>query len=150
MANDKQRDSALEQMGEALGGMAGRMAGRATDAAMNVAGSLMGPMMDMMGDWWSTPDAKRASSSFREREQDCQEHFRQTRGTQDFDTARPSYEFGHLAGQNPDYQGRSFREVEPELERVWDQAGRERFGEWPRVRDSVEFGYGLRPGGVER
>lgn len=59
----------------------------------------------------------------------------------DYDSARPLYQFGHMAGQNPDYQGRSFREVEPELERAWEGDPSSRYGSWPEVRGYVGFGF---------
>jgi hypothetical protein len=155
MSSEKKREGAFEQLGDTLGGMAGRMAGRATDMAMDVAGSVLGPVLESMGDWWASSDARSAADSFGEREErECRTHHESRRGAstgsgtaaRDYESARPVYRFGHLAGQNPDYQGRSFDEVEPELENVWEKAGRDRFGDWPEVRSEVEFGYRIRSG----
>ena len=144
----------FEKVGEVLGEVAGKAAGRATDiamnaagAAMNVAGSAFGTMMQSMGDWWSTPQAERASRSFDEQaDRVSQEHFEsRTRSggahTTEYASARPYYQFGHLAGQNPDYQGKAFDEVEADLQRAWERAAQEGFGDWSEARESVSFGY---------
>lgn len=66
---------------------------------------------------------------------------RSTGTVRDYDSARPLYQFGHMAGQNPDYQGRSFRDVEPDLERAWQGDPSSRHGSWPEVRGYVGFGF---------
>lgn len=58
-----------------------------------------------------------------------------------YEDVRPLYQFGHVAGQNPDYQGRSFSEVEPELQREWKDEQTQRYGSWPQVRGYIDFGY---------
>lgn len=71
-------------------------------------------------------------------------------GRRTYETTRPLYQLGHLAGQNPDYQNRSFDEIEPELRRGWGEEQSSRHGSWPEVRGHVEFGYsqaGRRGGG---
>lgn len=148
MAQEK-KEGPFEQIGEAVGGMVGRAAGRANDAAMNAVGSLVGSVMERLGEWWTSADAERASSTFGDAEdRACREHFRSRAAGSDYDSARTHYHFGHVARHNPGYRGKSFREVEPELERAWAEAGRERFGEWPSVRDRVEFGYTYRTAGA--
>ena len=59
---------------------------------------------------------------------------------QSYDAVRPLYQFGHLAGSNPDYQGRSFEDVESDLENAWKgQSGQ--YGDWKSVRDYIGAGY---------
>jgi hypothetical protein len=141
----------FERLGETLGGMAGRTAGRATDmamdaagTAMNVAGSIVGSLLRRMGPWWSGPQAARATETFSE-EQDraCREHFesKARSGGSGYESARPLYQFGHVAGHNPEYQGKAFDDVEAELQRKWEAAAREGFGDWNEVRDYVNYGY---------
>ena len=73
----------------------------------------------------------------------------QARGTRSYDEVRPLYHFGHMASQNPDYSGRGFHEVEPELQRHWGSEQSQRHGSWPEVRGFVEFGYsGHQSGGA--
>lgn len=61
--------------------------------------------------------------------------------TRSYDDARPLYQFGHMARQNPDYQGRAFNDVEPDLQRHWGNEQTQQHGPWPEVRGFVEFGY---------
>ncbi|MBD0320187.1 MAG: hypothetical protein ICV87_07635 [Gemmatimonadetes bacterium] len=69
--------------------------------------------------------------------------------TRSYDDVRPLYHFGHMASQNPDYSGRGFHEVEPELQRHWGSEQSQRHGSWPEVRGFVEFGYsGSKSGGA--
>jgi hypothetical protein len=135
----------FEKIGEGVGGLAGRAAGQATDVVVNAAGSLMNAAMESLGDWWSSDSAREASDRFdARRDQRCRQHFQSeggSSGSASYDSARPLYQFGHVAGQNPDYQGRSFEEVEPELRGAWREEHSERFGEWPEVRGYVGFGY---------
>jgi hypothetical protein len=138
---------AFEKIGETVGGLAGRAAGRATDMTMDVVGSIFGGAAEVLGDWWSTPSAREAGRSFgEEQERAARQHFDQSapRADRAYDTARPLYQFGHVAAHQPDYQGRSFREVEPDLERAWGEAQRSRYGDWPEVRDYVGRGFDLR------
>jgi hypothetical protein len=65
-----------------------------------------------------------------------------------YEEVRPLYQFGHMAGQNPDYQGRSFHEIEGELQGHWGNEQSQQHGSWPEVRGFVEFGYsGQQSGG---
>lgn len=141
----------FEQLGEQLGETAGRMAGRATDAAMNVAGTIFGNAMEALGGWWSSDQARQAGSSFGpDQDRQARVHFEGRAGeagsggtgaTAGYDDVRPLYQFGHVAAHNPDYAGRSFREVEPQLEAAWREDQTTRYGDWPRVRDYVGQGY---------
>lgn len=63
-----------------------------------------------------------------------------------FEAARPGYQFGYVARQNPAYRGRSFDDVEPELRRAWESGSPEKAasgppGSWPEVRGFVDFAY---------
>ena len=68
--------------------------------------------------------------------------------TDGFERAKPGYQLGYVARQNPAYRDRSFSEVEPELKRVWESRGggagsgaAESTGSWPEVRGFVDFAY---------
>lgn len=152
--NDRDR-GAFERIGESLGGLAGRMTGKATDMGMEVVGSLVGSAAGVLGDWWSTPAARDATRTFGEAEdRACRDHFhaaspqaspsspRDSDGDDvRYDDARPMYQYGHTARQNPAYRGRSFREVEPELERAWTGDATTGKRPWTEVRDYVAFGF---------
>jgi hypothetical protein len=151
----KDRDrGAFEKIGETLGGFAGRAAGRATDMGMEVIGSLVGSAAGVLGDWWSTPAARDATRTFGgDEDRACRGHFT-ARGdaapADAYDDARPMYQYGHTARQNPAYRGRSFREVEPELERAWTGDATTGKRPWTEVREYVAFGYQPAAGDVLR
>jgi hypothetical protein len=135
---------AFERMGEQMGEAAGRAAGRGTDMAAGLAGSLMGAAASRLGEWWSSGDADRAARSFDDRrDRSCRDHFEADAAgtTRSYDEVRPLYQFGHMAGQSPDYQGRDFGDVEPHLQRAWEEQASESRGDWPEVRGYVGFGY---------
>jgi hypothetical protein len=54
---------------------------------------------------------------------------------------RPAYQLGHLAGRNPDYAGRSFDEVESDLQRGWTGDVAARHGDWTSVRPYARGAY---------
>ena len=64
-----------------------------------------------------------------------------------FAHARPGYQLGYVARQNPAYKGRTFRDIEPELQRVWESRAKTEGGStgssssWPEVRGFVDFAY---------
>lgn len=133
-------------MGEAAGAMgeaAGRLAGRMTDTALNVTGQVFDSMASVLGAWWSGPEASRAAERFSaDREPACEQHFEARSSGRDYSTTRPLYQFGHVAGQNPDYQNRSFSEIEPELRQAWESGPSRQYGRWDDVREYVDFAFG--------
>jgi hypothetical protein len=129
----------FEKAGRAIGGLAGRTG----DAAVHVVESLIRTAAGTVGGWWSDRTPDEAVSRFGEREdRSCRTHFENVarRGT-NYDAVRPLYQFGHLAGANPDYQGRSFEEVESELKTTWSDEQARTFGDWESVRDYINTGY---------
>jgi hypothetical protein len=153
MERDK-NSGPFEQIGETVGGTVGKAVGRANDMAMSAAGSLLSSAIGTLGDWWGSADAQQASRSFGEgADQACRRHFDSSAGARavgqrDYESARPLYEFGFVASTNPEYQSRPFDRVEADLEKAWEQLGRDRYGDWSEVRDQVNFGYAYRSGGA--
>jgi hypothetical protein len=146
MTDRNREGDTFERVGESMGEAAGRVAGRMTDAAFSATGAIFNSMTSMLGTWWSSPNAEQAARSFEQREPACREHHHARSSTSgagsSYERSRPLYQFGHVAGQNPDYQGRSFSEVEPELRRAWETGGTNEHGQWDEVRDYVGYGYG--------
>jgi hypothetical protein len=54
---------------------------------------------------------------------------------------RPAYQLGHIASLNPDYNGRSFEDIEPDLRRGWGNDVRARYGDWSAVRPYANEAY---------
>jgi hypothetical protein len=59
-----------------------------------------------------------------------------------FETARPAYQFGHLAAAHPEYAGRDFHDAEPDLRRAWERDLAARYGSWESARTFVCDAYG--------
>jgi hypothetical protein len=58
-----------------------------------------------------------------------------------YDDVRPAYLLGHVAGRNPDYHGRPFDEVEPDLRHGWTDDVGARHGSWDQVREYARHAY---------
>ena len=61
-------------------------------------------------------------------------------GSSSYDSVRPAYQLGHVAGHNPDYRGRQFDDVEPDLRRGWES--HQGNSDWHSVRDYARESYG--------
>jgi hypothetical protein len=152
MANQSGDKGNFERVGESVGSVAGKM----TDTAVDLMGSMVRTAASMFGGWWSRNTPDEATASFTaEHDNTCRNHFENVRRNArnqsttstshtSYDTVRPLYQFGHLAGGNPDYQGRSFEEVETDLKRTWTPEYTTAFGEWSNVRDYINTGYSTR------
>ena len=131
----------FERVGESVGSVTGK----AADTAVDLMSSMVRTAASTIGGWWSrTPDDLPRNFGA-EQENKCRQHFeqkrREGRTRSEYDAVRPLYQFGHLAGSNPDYQGRSFEEVETDLQRTWTPEYTTAFGEWNNVRDYINTGY---------
>jgi len=132
----------LEKVGAGVGGLAGK----AADTAVDLMGSMIRRVAGTVGGWWSDRSPNEAVISFGDREENsCRQHFAQNRSrTTSYDAVRPLYQFGHLAGSNPDYQGRSFEDVESDLRNAWTSDQSTRYGDWDNVREYIATGYATR------
>jgi hypothetical protein len=135
----------FEKAGESMGELAGRVAGQMADRAMEMTGTAFNSLTSAMGSWWSGQDAQRAASSFTDdHDRKCRSHYESTaprRSGHHYETSRPFYQMGHVARHNPDYRGRSFSEVEPDLQRQWESGPGRQHGTWPEVRDYVGYSF---------
>ena len=130
----------FERVGQAVGGVAGKMG----DTAVDLMGSMLRTAASTFGGWWSRATPDEITRNFTpEHDNACRTHFENARRSSNtsYDAIRPLYQFGHLAGSNPDYQGRSFEEVESDLQRAWTPEYTTSFGEWSNVRDYINTGY---------
>lgn len=143
MANESGDKGNFERAGETMGSVAGKM----TDTAVDLMSSMIRTAASTFGGWWSRSTPDEAIRSFGpDQDNTCRTHFENIRRegrskSNSYDEVRPLYQFGHLAGSNPDYQGRSFEEVENDLQRAWTPEYTTAFGEWNVVRDYINTGY---------
>jgi hypothetical protein len=136
----------FERVGSGVGGLTGK----AADTAVDLMGSMLGTVGRTVGGWWAQRSPDDAVNSFsEEQDRSCRQHFEQVHrsNSQHYDAVRPLYQFGHLAGSNPDYQGRSFEDVEVDLKNAWTGDASQKYGDWSTVRDYVGTGYRSGSGG---
>lgn len=127
------RDS--ETVGEGAGGFLGGSSGMALGAVAGPVGLLIGGIAGAVGGWWAGHGIAKA---WTKKDDDAfRRHFNQLPNRpadQSYENVRPAYVAGHLAGQNPDYDERSFEEVESDLRCAWGTDIVRHCGEWPNVR----------------
>lgn len=147
---DSAAEKALHKAGDALQSAApvvGRGtekalsgAGSALSAASGVVGTIVGKIAGRMGGWWES--AREAVAELPEEErQACLVHFEAYEvrpAGMTFERALPGYTLGYIAAGNPDYRGRGFEEVEPDLRHGF--AG-EQAAEYDALRDFSRYGY---------
>jgi hypothetical protein len=138
-------------VGEAAGGISGVLAGAAVGSLAGPVGTIIGGIAGAVGGWWSGRAISEAVEKLTEDDETYyRQHYHQTAAPRApqrrYDDVRPAYHLGHIAGMNPEYQGRRFEEVEADLQRGWTDDVRGRYGEWDAVRGYVEEGFNRRKG----
>jgi hypothetical protein len=126
-----------------LGGATGAAAGAGLGAMLGPAGIIIGGIAGAVGGWWAGRGVGEATDDFND---ETDAHYRRLHAQQharvcEYDEARSFYQLGSIARHNPDYEGRSFEEVEPDLRRGWRDDVSDRFRSWDDVRPFVEAGY---------
>jgi hypothetical protein len=134
-----------DQVGEAVGSVSGAVTGAAIGSAGGPIGTIIGGIAGAAGGWWAGRTVAEAAARFTT---DDDEYYRaeyenrpERLADRNYDDVRPAYQLGHVAGLNPDYQGRSFDAVEYDLQRGWSNDIRARHGDWSSVRPYAEEAY---------
>ena len=122
-------------LGESAGGFTGMATGMAFGAMAGPIGLLVGGIAGAVGGWWAGHAIADALTDdddvvYRSRYETSPSRL----GDRAYEDVRPAYQLGHLAGRNPDYAGRSFDQIEPDLQRAWNDIARSRHGEWTTMR----------------
>jgi hypothetical protein len=147
---DSTTEKVLDKAGQALSGAAPTV-GRGAEAVVGAAGSalhfaggalgtVVGKIAGRVGGWWNT--ASEAIAELPEEEhQACLLHFEAYTprpADMTFETALPGYGLGYVAARNPDYRGRRFEDIEPDLRHGFNT---DLDTEYPAMRDFARFGY---------
>jgi hypothetical protein len=134
-----QNPGAAEQAGEGVGGIGGTLAGAGIGSLAGPIGTVIGGIAGAVGGWWAGEKAGRSLEDMPEHEDYYRKHHREVaRPDLGYDDARVGYGLGHVAGRNPDYRGRSFDEVEPDLRAGWRDRDRDFDSMKPFVRTGFE------------
>lgn len=123
------------------------MAGEKTDksATDGPIGTVIGGIAGAIGGWWSGRAVAEASEAYgheedayyRDRYASSPHHL----GDRSYEEVRPAYQLGHLARLNPEYAGRDFDSIEPELSVGWSEPVSSRHGDWRHVREYAREAY---------
>jgi hypothetical protein len=134
-----------DEVGEAVGGVSGVVAGAAIGSAAGPIGTVIGGIAGAVGGWWAGRTVAEATHKFTQDDDTYyRDRFENTPGRladRNYDDVRPAYQLGHIASMNPDYNGRTFDEVEPDLRHGWSNNLRARHGDWSAVRPYAEEAY---------
>ncbi len=131
-----------DTLGEASGGFLGAVGGMALGAVGGPIGLVLGGVAGALGGWWAGHEVADAIteedvSAYRTEYERSPAHL----ADRSFESVSAAYAVGHLAARNPEYAGRTFEQIEPDLERGWNGEGAARFGPWPVVRTFARAGY---------
>lgn len=131
--------------GEGLGGAAAGAAGAAIGSFAGPIGTLIGGLAGVVGGWWAGKSAVEASHKYSPEDD---RHYRDAYETsstkladRSYETVRPAYQLGHVAGLNPDYRDRDFGDVEQDLQKGWTNDLRAKNGDWASVRPYARDAY---------
>jgi len=134
-----------DYVGEAAGGISGGLAGAAIGSIGGPVGTLIGGLAGVIGGWWAGRSIAEAAKDYGDvDDRHYRTHYESSSAgasSRTFDDARPAYQLGHIASRNPEYQGRDFDTVEPDLQRGWSNDIGERYGDWSSVRGYAREGY---------
>ncbi|HEX2718081.1 MAG TPA: hypothetical protein VHM67_10405 [Gemmatimonadaceae bacterium] len=137
-----------DQIGEAAGGISGVLAGAAIGSLGGPIGTVIGGVAGAIGGWWTGRAIAEAASNYTHaddshyrRDFDARDVAVEGGSERDYDAVRPAYQLGHIASRNPDYTGRAFEDVEPELRRGWTSDVSAGSGEWDEVREYARTAY---------
>lgn len=138
-------ETATELVGEGVGGASGGLVGAALGSLAGPLGTAIGAIAGAVGGWWAgRAVVDVASGVSAEEESAFRTHFENSDARladRSYEQARPAYHIGRIARMNPEYEGRSFDEVDAELSHAWTRDLCARYGEWPTVRHFVREGY---------
>lgn len=137
-----------DKIGEAVGGVGGALTGAAVGAPAGPIGAIIGGIAGAVGGWWAGRTVAEAASKFNEHDDNNYRQAYETRSDRladrSYDDVRPAYQLGHLASENPDYNGKNFESIEADLQRGWTNDLRARHGDWSAVRPFAEEAYSSR------
>jgi len=137
-----------EKIGETVGGVSGALTGAAVGAPAGPIGSIIGGIAGAVGGWWAGRTVADAAGKFNEHEDNNYRQAYETRSDRladrSYEDVRPAYQLGHLASENPDYNGKNFEQIEADLQRGWTNDIRARHGDWSQVRPFAEEAYSAR------
>ena len=134
-----------DKVGHAVGGVSGALTGAAVGAPAGPIGAIIGTIAGAAGGWWAGRTVAEAAAKFNDHDDNNYRQAYESRpdrlADRSYEDVRPAYQLGHLASENPDYNGKNFETIEAELQRGWTNDLRARHGDWSTVRPFAEEAY---------
>jgi len=134
--------STADEVGQAVGGITGVVTGAALGSAAGPIGTVIGGLAGAVGGWWAGRTVAEATARFTEHDDSTYRQAYESRSDRladrSYDDVRPAYQLGHIASENPDYNGKSFEAIEADLRQGWSNDLRARHGDWAAVRPYAE------------
>lgn len=125
-------------VGEAVGSFTGVATGAAIGSAAGPIGTIIGAIAGAAGGWWAGRTVSEAASRFTDHDDNNYRQAYESRpdrlADRSYDDVRPAYQLGHLASENPDYNGKNFEDIEMDLQQGWTNDLRAKHGDWSAVR----------------
>lgn len=141
------------ELGEATGGVSGVVVGAAIGSLGGPVGTVIGGIAGAVGGWWAGRAVAEAAQGFSEGDDAVYRNHYENSPTRvsdrEYESVSPAYKLGHLAARNPDYRGRSFSDVEKDLERGWITAASAAHGNWDGVREYAHDAYDRSASSIE-
>lgn len=134
-------DDNRDAVGKGVGGVAGAATGATLGSLAGPLGTVVGGIAGAIGGWWSGKAVADAVQTAEADDDYYQQRFTSVSSGRNYDSARPAYHLGHVAGMNPEYSGRSFDDVEPHLQRGWNSEVAASSGDWNDVRGYARDAY---------
>jgi hypothetical protein len=143
-----------DEIGEAAGGVSGVVAGAAIGSLAGPVGTVVGGIAGAVGGWWAGRAVADAAQEYSVGDDAVyRNHYENSPNRladRDYESVSPAYRLGHLAARNPDYSGRPFAEVEPDLRRGWNGIANKTYGDWDSVRGYANDAYDRSASSVEQ
>lgn len=132
-------------VGEAAGGVGGVLTGAAIGSVAGPVGTVIGGIAGAVGGWWAGRAIAEAAESLTDEDDTFYRKHYETSSTRSadrtYDHVRPAYHIGHIASRNPEYKGRTWDEVEPQLARGWSDDVSTRHGSWESMKGYAREGF---------
>jgi len=122
--------------------------GQALHAVAHPLAVVLGAIAGTVGGWWKKAASEGMGGLPEAEEQACRAHFATVTvipSGMTYDRARTGYALGYLAARNPDYQGRRYEDIEPDLRHGFT---RDDTGDFDDLREFTRYAYERGTGGM--
>ena len=137
--------SVADQVGEGVGSIGGMVAGATIGTVAGPIGTLIGGIAGAVGGWWTGRAVSEAAGALtNDDDAYYRSHYESSPNRladRGYEHARPAYQIGQIASQNPDYANRSWNEVESDLQRGWNADASKQYGDWSTARPYASEGF---------